>query len=159
MKKIILSCAHNIVWGCGVNQRSLMSQNSRCTVCYRTMKGTYVTSQSAEYFYCFFNSSDTAQSQKLKTINYSVFDRNPKLSVISFPRVWHIWAVIKKFKAAQRKMYYVHHYVINKTPFYKKESFHRINVNLNLSLNLEVMDNGHFNQTAGHICLFIYLIA
>jgi len=41
----------------------------------------------------------------------------------------------------------------------KKESFHLLNVNLNLSLILKAMDNGHFNQTAGNICIFIYLIA
>ena len=51
------------------------------------------------------------------------------------------------------------HYVVNKTPFYKKESFHRIKVNLNLSLNLKVMDNGRFNETAGYIYIFICLSA
>ena len=56
------------VRGYGVNQWSLMFQNSRCTVCSKTTKGMYVTSQSADYFYCFLNRSDIAQSQKLKTI-------------------------------------------------------------------------------------------
>ena len=38
-------------------------------VCSKTTKGMYVTSPSAVNFYCFLNNSDTAHSQKLKTIN------------------------------------------------------------------------------------------
>jgi len=32
-----------------------------------------------------------------------------------------------------------------------------MNINLNLGLNLKVTDNGHFNQTIGHIYILIYL--
>jgi hypothetical protein len=66
----------------------------------------YLTSPSRENSDCFLNNSDIAQSQKLKT-KYTVLDRNPQLSVISHLLVWHIWAIIKKFKAAQRKLYRV----------------------------------------------------
>jgi len=77
MMKIILCCVRNIIWVYGVNQWSLMFQNPRCTVCSKTTKGMYVTSPSAENVYWFLNSSDNAQSQKLKTIKYTVFGRNP----------------------------------------------------------------------------------